>query len=182
MFGNSSQLRCCDAYLRSAAARTREQSASTARGRSAGTYPRVLIVEFRDEVFAALKSLLEENRCQVGRAVSGRDVATEVKRFAPDLVLVNEGMPGESGWLITCKLRLVQFHAPVWLYAGRKPRPHADWKELCGVDEVLAYGGVLRRLDARIRERLSRWLVLIDQNAGPIEAAQAAAAGLGKCA
>lgn len=182
MFAHSTQLRGCDACLRSTATGTKTRTASIEGGRPNRKRRRVLIVEFRDEVFAVLKALFEEHRYQVKRAVSGGGVATEVKRFAPDLVLVNEAMPYENGWLITCKLRLTQFHAPVWLYAPRQSRPRTAWKKLSGADEVIAYGGVIGRLDTLVRQRLRRGAAFIHRNADFMEAAQTAAARQRKCA
>ena len=155
MLGSFAQLRCCHAYLRSETTTLigHRHGDSPVMGRES-TVPlrRALIVEFRDEVFAHLKSLLEDCGYEVARAASGAAVAAQVNRFAPDLMVVNEGMPDENGWLIICKLRLTQFRQPVWLYAASAPR--ANLKEFCRVDEVIAYGGVLSRLVSLVRERL----------------------------
>lgn len=177
MFGSSAQLRCCDAYLRSSVKTTASRpSASAAAGQeSVGLSRRVLIAEFRDEVFADLKRLFEDYECEVARAESGADVGEQVKQFVPDLLVVNENMPDESGWLITCKLRLSKHRQPVWLYAARTPRLHADWKEFCGVDEILAYGGVLSRLALRVRQRLENWLDFSDPGHAPGKAILASA-------
>ena len=163
MLASSAQLRCCHAYLHSylhSAATTtahRRSTDSPASDRRIAVHSqRVLVVEFRDEVYASLKSLLEAYGWEVARAASGAEVATQVNRFAPDLLLVNESMPDKSGWLITCKLRLTKHRQPVWLFAAHTPPIRADWKESCGVDEVIAYGGVLSRLVLRVRERLER--------------------------
>lgn len=160
MFGSLTQLRCCDAYLRSSVKTTvSRRPASAGAGReSVGLSLRVLIVEFRDEVFDDLKHLFEDYGCEVARAGFGAEVGVQVKQFVPDLVVVNESMPDESGWLITCKLRLTKHRQRVWLYAARTPRLHADWKEVCGVDEILAYGGVLNRLNLRVRQQFDREL------------------------
>lgn len=160
MFGSSTQLRCCDAYLRSAAKNVTQGYASTRKRKSVELVRRVLIVEFRDEVFADLKSVLEDHGCEVVRAVSGAEVAAQAKRLVPDLFLVNESMPDESGWLITRKLRLTRLYQPVWLYTARVPQVHADWKESSGVDEILVYGGGLSRLGLQVRGRLKSWLEL----------------------
>ena len=158
MFESSAQFRCCAAYLRSSAALQRPSSASTADRMSAAPQLHVLIVEFRGEVFTSLKSLFEEHGCEVSRAATGANVADQTERVAPDLLLINENMPDESGWLITYKLRLTRVRQPVWLYAVRAPRIFADWKEFSGADEVIAHGGVLSRLILRVGERLEHWL------------------------
>lgn len=81
--------------------------------------PRVLVVEFRDEVFAALLAALRDQDCEVQRAESGAAAGAALARFLPDLVLVNESLPDESGWLIACKARFWPRRRPGWFYAAR---------------------------------------------------------------
>jgi len=160
MFHTPTELRSCDAYLRSVASTSvpRSQKSNSFRHPSTRLRPRVLVIEFRDEVYSGLKSLLEEHGFEVERAALGATVAHTFNQFAPDLVLVNEDMPYESGWLITCKLRLMRHRQPVWLYTVRQPRLQADWKEFSGVDEVIEYGGVLIRLVQHVRRGIFEWL------------------------
>ncbi len=153
MFGSSNQLECCAGCLRGAATSPRLGS----RDERYFATPRshVLVIEFRNEIFTRLKSLIEDQGCEVSRARTGVDVAAQAERVAPDLMIVNEHMPDESGWLITCKLRLTHVRYPVWLYTARSPEVLADWKEYyCGVDEVIAYGGDFARVASQIRQSL----------------------------
>lgn len=117
--------------------------------------PRVVVVEFRDEVYAGLKGVLEEAGFQVERGRIGATAAARIRRFEPDLILVNEELPDESGWLMTCKLRLTRCSQPIWLYAVRKPRRRKQWREFWGADEVIEYRGVLAILLQHIRRRLA---------------------------
>ena len=105
MFTSSTELRRCDVYPYRATSIVTRRSASTSVQQLVQSPRRVLIVEFRDEVYADLKSALEEYGCLVTRAMTGASVAAQVRLFTPDLTLVNESMPDESGWLIACKLR-----------------------------------------------------------------------------
>ena len=159
MLSSQYQLRCCDAYLRSEsrALKRRSSTGISSRRDSTRLRPRVLVVEYRDEVYAGLKALLEEHGSELERAESGATVASSFSRFVPDLLLINEDMPDESGWLITCKLRITRHRQPVWLYTVREPRLKADWKEFTGVDEVIEYGGVVIRLVQDVRQRLAEW-------------------------
>lgn len=116
---------------------------------------RVLVLEHRDEVYRGLKLVLEEGGFQVERGRVGATARARIQQFEPDLILVNEELPDESGWLMTCKLRLSHRVQPVWLYAVRKPRWRADWRELLGVDEVIEYRGALTVLVQQIRRRLA---------------------------
>ncbi|MHB8861911.1 MAG: response regulator [Pirellulaceae bacterium] len=116
--------------------------------------PRALIIEYRDEVYAGLKRVLEEAGFQVERGRVGATAAARIRQFEPDLILVNEELPDESGWLMTCKLRLTRRTQPIWLYTVRRPRWRADWREFLGVDEVIEYRGVLAILLQQVRQRL----------------------------
>lgn len=160
MLSTLTNLRCCDAYLRSAGgAQKRRTSDSISPGSQSTRFRlRVLVVEFRDEVYAGLRALLDEHGFEVQRAESGSTVAHTFNHFVPDLILLNEDMPDESGWLITCKLRLTRHRQPVWLYTDRQPRFKADWKEHYGIDELIEYGGVLTRLVQRVRQVVAKWL------------------------
>ena len=147
-------LRCRGTYFRSNGSPSQRHSSDLIPfdGQNTRVRPRVLIVEFRDEVYGGLKTLLEEHGFEVERTECGATVARAFNRFVPDLLLVNEDMPDESGWLITCKLRLTRRWQPVWLYTVRQPRFKADWKEYVGVDEVIDYGGVLIRLVRHVQQ------------------------------
>lgn len=173
MSANSTPLHCGDDVLRSNPKQVGPPLTPTTNAPSPAASPRVLVVEFRNHAFAMLKCRLEEHQCQVARAVVGSEVAAEVMRCAPDLILVNERMPDESGWLIACKLRLTQLSSPVWLYQAGMPRSLSDWKKFCGVNTVLAYDGVLRRLDAQIGEQLKGWLTSSEARPRRVERAPA---------
>jgi len=160
MLTTATDLRCCDAYLRSAGRDYHLRPSDSISPRREGTQrrARALVVEFRDEVYAGLKAQLEEYGFEVERAESGATVALAFNRFTPDLILINEDMPDESGWVITGKLRLTRHRQPVWLYTIRQPRLKAEWKAFSGVDEVIEYGGVLIRLVQHVRNCVANWL------------------------
>jgi CheY-like chemotaxis protein len=99
--------------------------------------PCVLVVEFRDEVYVALRSLLEAEGLSVVRATRGAEVAAKTRDLAPHLVLIYADMPDESGWLIACKLRFGLNSGPLWLYTARWPRCLADRQKATGVDQVI---------------------------------------------
>lgn len=159
MLSSHTNFRSCTAYLRTAAVAVKpcHREGITAYQHTAGIRRRVLIVEFRDEVYAALKSMLEKRGFDVERADCGPQVGMMVRRFAPDLILVNEDMPHEDGWLIAAKLQFGPLRQSVWLYAVRLPRCLAERKEVCGVDRVVTYGGVLARIVDRLEHDLAEW-------------------------
>ncbi len=183
MLESQARFRCCEAYLRGVAKTVNLHSASTPSYRTpVRAAKRVLIVEHRDEVFADLRSLFEARRCQVAQIVSGAVVADQIKQFVPDLLLVNETMPDESGWLISCKLQFTKNRPTVWLYAERARRMLEDWMDVCGIDEVLEYGGIRTRLDSRVRERLRHWLHAFDADRQQGQTSRNSAQLVAKCA
>jgi len=158
MLSSQLELRCPAVRLRSDTDPSKCQTSTANLLRRQRIRPCVLIVEYRDEVYAVLEGLLEEHGFDVERAESGESATRSLSRFTLDLVLINEDMPDETGWLITCKLRLTRHEQPVWLYAARQPLMKADWKEFSGVDEVIEYGGVLTRLIRNVRPHVVKWL------------------------
>jgi DNA-binding response OmpR family regulator len=118
---------------------------------------KMLIVEFRDEVYADLQAMLREMGVAVERATYEATVPAIINRLKPDLVLIHEEMPYESGWLIACKLAFSHPGQAVWLYGARSSDRLAQRQRVCGVDEFIAYGGVLSRLAEQLREAVWRW-------------------------
>jgi hypothetical protein len=96
------------------------------------------------------------------RAEFGTAVAATVIRLSPDLVLVNETLPDESGWLVAANLQVMRFQRPVWLYAVRRPQPLTPWTEFSGISQVIDYGGVLSRLLQHLRQHLAQWMRGLD--------------------
>lgn len=162
MFGIQLSLRCCDAYLRntSRVSTKRAVRAVPRKSIAASSRPRVLIIESRDDVYSRLRPVLEEADFEIERRDVGAMVTSTIECFEPDLILVSEDMPDESGWLIVCKLRQSRHHQPVWMYAARRPHLQADWKDVYGVDQVIEYGGMLVCLVQQIRQRIRTWLSL----------------------
>ena len=96
-----------------------------------------LIVEFRDEAFVEIRSRLEDCGWQVVRAEHASDVAARMHNDTPQLVIVSEEMPDESGCLITHKLRQQHCLPVVWLYTSRRKAIARGFGKFCGVDKVL---------------------------------------------
>ena len=117
-------------------------------------YQRVLIIEYRDDHYVDLKELFESYGCQVSRAASSDVVSAEARIFSPDLILVCERMPGESGCLIACKLRFGRLKQPIWLYTATGQHDCTDWQEWSGINEVFFYAGRLGRLRELLQRRL----------------------------
>ena len=124
----------------------------------ANTIPsrRALIVEFRDEVYCPLESMLAQHGWKAYRACLGGNVGYHIKHTCPDVLMVSEQMPDESGWLISCKAKIKNGSQRVWLYSTRLPP--CEWTRISGVDEVFTYGGVVKGLSEQIQQRIKeRW-------------------------
>ncbi len=119
--------------------------------------PCVLVVESRDDVYGALRSLIEAQGLRVLRATRGVEVAARIRALAPQLVLIYEDMHDESGWLIAAKLQFSLYRGPIWLYTARWPRCLADRQKATGVDQVIQCGRGLLPLLEEVRTRIVEW-------------------------
>lgn len=115
----------------------------------------VLLVEYRDEVFARLAADLTEVGLRVERAVCVASASKACVRSPAELLVVNVVLPDGSGWLLTARLRLASATSRIWLYV---PWPSPDamaMAEYVGADGLIAYDGDLFRLSAAIVSRVS---------------------------
>ena len=125
--------------------------------KTAPSTPTVLIVEFRDEVYAALETMLREENIVPARAACETTVGAQINRLAPGLVLIYDRMPYETGWLIACKLAFSHPEQPVWLYGAWQPDRLAQRQLVCGVERFISYEGILPRLAERLRQAVRVW-------------------------
>lgn len=119
---------------------------------------RVLFVEHRDEVFAALRPLFTRRGFVVQRVESARAIWPAIQEPGLALLLIYDDLPGESGWLATAKLRLARHQLPVWLYTAPSLPADLDWRELSGASEVITYGGQLHELETCLSGCLHDWV------------------------
>jgi len=155
MFVKTNKFQSCVAYARSLALQSRRQQTR----RSASTLSlltrHVLIVEFRDEIYASLSRVLEDEGLSVSRAEKASEVAAMSSGTSQDIVLINEAMPDESGWLISAKLRLSNTPRRLWMYTAKKLYCLQEWQELAGVEHSFCYGGDLLRLILALRAQIN---------------------------
>jgi len=150
----TNRFQSCGAYARSVAHRSNRQQAGRS-SRARLHFPRhILIVEFRDEVYASLFRVLKEEGLVVTRAETAAEVAVKATQLPRATVLINEAMPAESGWLISSKLRLSDSQRRVWIYTAKNLRYLQDWQTLAGVERILFYGGDLLRLIQALRAQI----------------------------
>ncbi len=93
-----------------------------------------MIVDDESDTRAYLEALLTENGYQTRQATGGREASTIVKKFTPDLVILDIIMPNETGiefyreMYLDTKLR----HVPVVILSGV-----TRYKELFAGDSAL---------------------------------------------
>lgn len=134
----------------------RENPTCRRKGLDSHSFRAVLLVEYRDEVFARLASDLAAMGVWVERASNAAEASQRFAHCPPDLMIVNADMPDESGWLLAGKLRLVRPTAHVWLYAPRSSGFDHGLAHFLGVAEVVHYDGDLFWLAEEIRSRVAR--------------------------
>ena len=118
----------------------------------------VLIVEYRDEVFARLAADLQAMQLTVSRACTAAEASSLVNSGTYDLVIANRDLPDESGWLMVSKWRLSQTGVPVWLYAPWESALAAHWAQFTRVLGVVCYNGDVTRLSEQIKTEVGQWL------------------------
>lgn len=114
---------------------------------------KILLVEFRDEVAARLIVDLRSAGARVRRASAATDAYPWAAQA--DLVIVNQTLPDESGWLLAAKLALATNCPPVWLLAGVPSLRHETYARMAGVEAVFYDRGDVFLLSAALVERLS---------------------------
>lgn len=65
----------------------------------------VMIVDDQPDIRYTIKTLLERNNFRTIEAVDGRDCLKKLKRFKPDLILLDIMMPVISGWDVCSKIK-----------------------------------------------------------------------------
>lgn len=115
----------------------------------------VIVVEFRDEVFASIVLLLRRYRIVAYRARSTSELAGVMVRHQAELVMLNATQPDESAWLTAAKLRIIDAYRSVWVYTPGRPNALDEWLSMVGTDDVIVYGGVLQSLLDSLQIRLS---------------------------
>ncbi|MBA2116135.1 hypothetical protein [Bremerella alba] len=114
----------------------------------------ILVVEFRDEVFATIRGELTNREISILRASSTEAVVPAWRQRNPGLIIINAEMPDESGFLVSLKLRMHGFHGGLWLYSAHAANTARNYQEFCQVDRLFCYGGDLRALTAHVNRFL----------------------------
>jgi len=111
-----------------------------------GKAPTVLIVEFRDLVFNRLAAHFERAGIRVVRARCGFEAMVQFKMIRPQIVVANVHTPGQTGWLLAAKIRLVEPAPHVWLYKPKRTASDLAMAKFVRAEELLEYGNDLDTL------------------------------------
>jgi len=121
---------------------------------AARSFHRVLLVEYRDEVFIRLAADLAEAGILVQRASSAEEASRRHPHCRADLILVHALLPDENGWLLVQKLRAVDREVPIWVYTPWASSSEAALAEFVQADALIYYRGDLLRLASQLLERM----------------------------
>jgi DNA-binding NtrC family response regulator len=114
----------------------------------------VLVVEYRDEVFARLAADLGAVGLRVRRADTATKAAQRHSRRPANLILLSAHLPDQSAWLFSSKLRRIDAATPVWVYTAQASSTDVNLANFVQADELIDYGGDLWKLAAEVAERL----------------------------
>jgi len=115
----------------------------------------VVVMDYRDEAYASIASLLEQQDLSIFRAENTFELAGKLVREKPDLVLLNGTQPDENVWLTSAKLRIIDASRPVWIYVSEPPSALDMWLSMADTEDVIVYRGVLHKLLDLLQDRLS---------------------------
>jgi DNA-binding response OmpR family regulator len=122
----------------------------------------VLLVEFRDEVFARVERDLHAARIRVVRAESMQDADRQCRQGTTDLVIVNVDRTDEASWLRARQLRRRFPNVEIWVVTAWASSVDATLVLFVGATQLIYYADLWRLAD-EIRRR-------VDGDDGPCEA------------
>jgi DNA-binding response OmpR family regulator len=117
---------------------------------------RVLVVDDDDAVRNVVRLALERVGCSVSEVASGEDAIRAATTAAPDLVILDVGLPGLSGLEVLGAIRRDQKELPVILLTAYGEEPDRVLGLRLGADDYLAKPFSPRELVARMEAVLRR--------------------------
>lgn len=94
------------------------QVAEAAPEGSSGHHPRVLVVDDENDIRLMARIGLESAGWQVEEAASGEEALEVCRARPPDIVVLDQRLPGLAGIDVARALRNEQFRAPIFLFSG----------------------------------------------------------------
>ncbi|MDE2489907.1 MAG: response regulator transcription factor [Elusimicrobia bacterium] len=119
---------------------------------------KLLVVEDDEDTASFVKYVLEEERYLVRTAASVADARAQLDEFAPDLVILDRGLPDEDGLELCRAMRADERYAavPVLFLSARKSPAEIAEGLGAGADDYVAKPFGFVELIARVQTLLRR--------------------------
>jgi DNA-binding response OmpR family regulator len=100
----------------------------------------ILLVDDDRDIMTAMQSALGELGCELLTAINGNEAVQQAEENEPDLVVLDQMLPGRSGFLVMEKLRRGKKRSDpprVIMITGNQGTRHKVYAESLGVDRYL---------------------------------------------
>jgi two-component system KDP operon response regulator KdpE len=128
-------------------------------------HPTILIVDDEPTILRALRHALEAHGYEIHAAMTGEQAVARVGDVAPDLVILDLGLPGIDGHEVIRRVRSFQPHVPILVLSAHGDDDSKVRALDLGADDYVAKPFSTRELLARVRAALRH-----GERVAPIEA------------
>ena len=118
---------------------------------------KVLLVDDDRDILATMEGALSELGVDIFKAVNGNEAVTQADEHRPDVIVLDQMLPGRSGFLVMEKLKRDSQGAwkpRVIMITGNQGTRHRVYAERLGVDLYLNKPFRMERLTDAIKEML----------------------------
>ena len=118
---------------------------------------KVLLVDDDRDILATMEAALSELGVDIFKAVNGNEAVTQADEHRPDVIVLDQMLPGRSGFLVMEKLKRDSQGAwkpRVIMITGNQGTRHRVYAERLGVDLYLNKPFRMERLTDAIKEML----------------------------
>ncbi|MFP4140718.1 MAG: response regulator [Planctomycetota bacterium] len=118
----------------------------------------ILLVDDDRDIMTAMQSALGELGCELLTAVNGNEAVQQAEQNEPDLVVLDQMLPGRSGFLVMEKIRRGKKRSDpprVIMITGNQGTRHKVYAESLGVDLYLNKPFRMEKLVDSVKKLLS---------------------------
>ena len=118
----------------------------------------VLIVDDDEDVITTISAALAELGVNIRKTGNGNDAVDMIRKQAPDLVILDQMLPGKSGFLVMEKIRETRQETsklPVIMITANPGARHKVYAETLGVDYYINKPFRMERLINAVKDLLS---------------------------